>query len=102
MNTQLHCIYGERNNNVLDHIWWNFSCEGKNGGNNGGDMMYNYGLDDREPCGQFLVLKNSPLMCEGESSSYGQQTSQDQGRNGDNGRETIGNRGGFIFSSFEL
>ena len=40
----------------MDHIWWNFSCEGQNGGNNGGTMMYNYGLDHRELCGKFLVL----------------------------------------------
>ena len=45
INAQLSCIYGGRNNNVLDHFWWNFSCEGQNGGNNGGIMMYNYGLD---------------------------------------------------------
>ena len=37
-----------------------FSCEGQNGGNNGGIMMYNYGLDHRELCGQFLVL--SPII----------------------------------------
>ena len=35
---------------------WNFSCEGQNGGNNGGIMMYNYGLDQRELYIQFLVL----------------------------------------------
>ena len=50
-------------------------------------MMYAYGLDHRELGEQFLVLTNSPLMCEGRSSSYGRQTSQDQGRNGDNGGE---------------
>ena len=33
-----------------------FNYEGKNGGNNGGIMMYNYGLDHRELCVQFLVL----------------------------------------------
>ena len=33
-----------------------FNCEGKNGGNNGGIMMYNYGLDHREIGEQFLVL----------------------------------------------
>ena len=38
-------IFGGMNNNVLDHIWWNFNCEGKNGGNNGGVMMYNYVLN---------------------------------------------------------
>ena len=42
-STSLH-LWG-RNNNVLDHIWWIFSCEGKNGGNNGGNMMHYYGLD---------------------------------------------------------
>ena len=44
------------NNNVLDHIWWKFSCEGQNGGNNGGNMMYSYGLDHRELGEQFFVL----------------------------------------------
>ena len=33
-----------------------FNCEGQNGGNNGGIILYNYGLDHRELCGQFLVL----------------------------------------------
>ena len=32
INYQLPCIYGGRNNNVLDHFWWSFSCEGQNGG----------------------------------------------------------------------
>ena len=36
-STSLH-LWG-RNNNVLDHIWWKFSCEGPNGGNDGGNMM---------------------------------------------------------------
>ena len=53
-STSLH-LWG-RNNNVLDHIWWNFSCEGQNGWNNGGNMMYNYGLDHKELGEQFLVL----------------------------------------------
>ena len=47
-----------------------FNCEGKNGGNNGGTMMYNYGLDHRELCGNFLVLIDFPLMSEGISSWY--------------------------------
>ena len=47
---------GGRNNNVLDHFWWNFSCEGQNGRNNGGVMMYNYGLDHGELGEQFFVL----------------------------------------------
>ena len=47
-----------------------FNHEGQNEGNNGGTMMYNYGLDHREICGQFLVLTDGPLMCEGRSSSY--------------------------------
>ena len=58
------------NNNVLDHFWWNFSGEGQNGGNNVGNMMYNYGLDHKELGEQFLVLTDCPLMCEGGSSSY--------------------------------
>ena len=33
-----------------------FNCEGQNRGNNGGIMMYNYGLDNRELGEQFLVL----------------------------------------------
>ena len=33
-----------------------FNCEGQNGGNNGGTMMYNYGLENRDLCVQFLVL----------------------------------------------
>ena len=33
-----------------------FNCEGKNGGNNGGIVMYNYGLDHGELHGQFFVL----------------------------------------------
>ena len=37
-----------------------FNCEGQNGGNNGGIMMYNYGVDHRELCGQFFVLTLSP------------------------------------------
>ena len=37
-----------------------FSCEGQNGGNNGGMMrMCNHGLDHRELRGQFLVLTHS-------------------------------------------
>ena len=33
-----------------------FNCEGKNGGNNDGIMMYTYGVDHIELCGQFFVL----------------------------------------------
>ena len=33
-----------------------FNCEGQNGGNNGGIMMYNYCLDHRDLGEQFLVL----------------------------------------------
>ena len=69
-STSLH-LWG-RNNNVLDHIQWNFSCEGKNGGNNGGNMMYDYGLYHGELGDQFLVLTDCPLMCEGRSSLYDQ------------------------------
>ena len=60
INAQLPCIYGGRNNNVLDHFWWNFNCEGQNGGNNCGIMMCNYGLDHRELGEQFLVLTDPP------------------------------------------
>ena len=56
INAQLLCIYGGRNNNVLNQFRWNFSCEGHNGRNNGGTMMYIYGLGHIELCGQFLVL----------------------------------------------
>ena len=48
-----------------------FNYEGKNGGNNGWNMMYNYGLDHREICGHFLVLTGCHMMCEGDSLSYG-------------------------------
>ena len=34
-----------------------FNCEAQYGGNNGGIMMHNYGLEHGEICGQFLVLK---------------------------------------------
>ena len=33
-----------------------FNCEGQNSRNNGGTMMYNYGLDHKDLGGQFLVL----------------------------------------------
>ena len=33
-----------------------YNCEGQNGGNHDGIMMYNYGLDHRDPGEQFLVL----------------------------------------------
>ena len=33
-----------------------FNCEGQNEENNGGIMMYNYGLDHKRLCGQILVL----------------------------------------------
>ena len=33
-----------------------FNCEGQNGGENGGFMMYNDGLDHIDLCAQFLVL----------------------------------------------
>ena len=45
-----------RNNNALDHIWWKFSFEGENGGNNGGDMMYEYGLYHGELAEHCFVL----------------------------------------------
>ena len=63
-------------NNVLDHIWWNFSCEGQNGGNNGGNMMYNYGLDCRD-LGEYWVkyaLSNSTLNCQPGKGSCEMQT----------------------------
>ena len=72
-STSLH-LWG-MNNNFFNHIWWNFICEGKNGGNNGGNMMYSYGLDHRRLGEFFLVLTDCPLMSEGRSSSYGQWTS---------------------------
>ena len=33
-----------------------FNCEGQNQGNNDSTMMYNYDLNHRELCRQFLVL----------------------------------------------
>ena len=53
-SSSLH-LWG-RNNNVLDHILWKFSFEGQNGGNNGGNMMYDYGLDHGELGEQIFVL----------------------------------------------
>ena len=50
------------NNNVLDHIWWNFTCEAQNGENNGGKMMYDYGLDHGELGEHFLVLTMIRLL----------------------------------------
>ena len=38
--------------------------EGQNGGYNGGIMMYNYGVDHKELCGQFFVLTDCPIMHE--------------------------------------
>ena len=38
---------------------WNFSCKGQNGGNNGGIMMYNYGLDHRELYGKKIIVNNN-------------------------------------------
>ena len=70
INSQLPCIYGEG----IMMFWTNFggiNCECQNRGNKGGIMMYNYGLDHIDLCGQFFVLTYSPLMCENRSSSYG-------------------------------
>ena len=39
-----------------------FNCEGQNGGNNGGIMMYNYSLDHTELCGQFFVLTRCQIL----------------------------------------
>ena len=60
-----------RNNDVLDHFLWRYDYEGQNGGNNGGNMMYDHGLDHGDLGERFLVLTDCPLMCEGRSSSYG-------------------------------
>ena len=46
----------ERNNDGLDHFLWKYNCEGQNEGNNGGNMMYDYGLDHREVGESFLML----------------------------------------------
>ena len=62
INAQLPCIYGGRNNNILDHFWWNFNCEGRNGGNNGEIMMYNYGSNHKELGEHFLVLRRRQIM----------------------------------------
>ena len=51
-----------------------FNCASKNEGNNGGIIMYNYRLDHIEPRGQFFVLIDCALMCEGKSSSYDRHT----------------------------
>ena len=55
--------------------------------------MYAYGLDHGELGEHFLMLTDCPLMCEGGSSSYGRQTSQDHGNNGDNSGETEATHG---------
>ena len=44
------------NHDVLNHFLWKYNCEGQNGGNNGGNMMYEYGLDHGELGEHFLVL----------------------------------------------
>ena len=44
-----------RNYDVLDHIQWKYNCEGQNGGNNDGKMMYDYGLDNGELSEHFFV-----------------------------------------------
>ena len=49
-------IFRGGDNNVLVHFLWNFNCECKTGENNGGIMMYNYGLDHRDLGEQFFVL----------------------------------------------
>ena len=46
INAHLPYVYEGRNNDYLDRF----------GGNNDGIMMYNYGVDHREMCGQFCVL----------------------------------------------
>ena len=43
----------------------------KNGGNNGGNMMYDYGLYHRELGEHLFVLTDFPLMCDARSSLYG-------------------------------
>ena len=47
------------------------------------EMMSVYSLGYVELVEQFFALTNSPLMCEGRSSSYGQKTSQDHGDSGE-------------------
>ena len=45
-----------RNNDVLDHFSGNTIVKVENVGNNGGNMMYDYGLDHRELGEKKLVL----------------------------------------------
>ena len=45
-----------RNNDVLEHFQWKYNCEGQNEGNNGGNVMYGYGLDHGELGEHFFVL----------------------------------------------
>ena len=59
----------------MDHIEWKYSCGGQNGWNNGGNMIYDYGLDHGELGEHFLVLTYYSLMCEYKRSSYGWYTS---------------------------
>ena len=45
-----------RNNDVLDHFYWKYNCEGQNVRNNGWNMMYGYGLDHGDLGEHFFVL----------------------------------------------
>ena len=65
--------------------------------------MYVCGLDHVNIGEKFFALKDSPLMCQGRSSSYYRQTSYVHGDSGESG-ETCGeatrpssNHGGFWF-----
>ena len=63
INSHLPYIYEGRNNDYLDQFGGNLIVKVKNGGNNDGIMMYNYGVDHRELCGQIFVLTKSLIFC---------------------------------------
>ena len=56
IDAHLPCIYEGMNNDYLNQFGWNLIVKVKNGGNNDGIMMYNYGVDHRDLCGQCFVL----------------------------------------------
>ena len=62
INALIHCIYEGSNNAVFRPIWVEFSCENQNEWNNGRIMMYNYGVDHKELCGQYFVLRQSYMI----------------------------------------
>ena len=56
-----------------------FNCESQNGGNNDGIMVYNYGVDHKELCGQFVVLTERKVE-QGQERHQVSPKSKDQER----------------------